>query len=239
MPRRRTKQIEMTFGQWGGWRPGAGRKKRTGARRTVPHRQREVLAARYPVHVTLKLKREIRSLRKKNRLQVLKRAFVGGCVREGFRIIDWSIQDDHIHLIAEANSESFLARGIQGFKVRVARGLNGHLGRRGAVFAERYHSHMLKTPREVRQARAYVLNNIRHHDLQNGQIHPKGWLDPFSSSAWFDGWRDCSETRRKRARAGDERPVAPAKTWLLRVGWRRHGLIGSAEIPGSRRKKTA
>jgi len=47
------------------------------------------------VHVTLKLRREMRTLRTKKRVQILRRAFVAGCVREGFRIVDWSIQSDH------------------------------------------------------------------------------------------------------------------------------------------------
>jgi REP element-mobilizing transposase RayT len=181
-------------------------------------------------------------MRKEKRASVIRGAFVAGCVREGFRIIDWSIQGDHIHLIVEARDNVSLSRGIQGFCVRVARGLNRLLKRRGTVFAQRYHVRELRTPREVRAARAYVINNARRHAAQqHGWVMPDGWMDPFSSWAWFDGWRDCLRARQNQARAGPEaeRPVAEPQTWLLRKGWRRHGLIGVDEIPGVRQKGLA
>ena len=234
----KTKQLHMTFGTRGGWRPGAGRKAVRG-RKHVPHRKRPILAPRYPVHITLKVCRELRSLRTKKRYQAIRRAFVAGCVRDGFRIVDWSIQGDHVHLIGEAKSARALSRGMQGFKVRVARSLNRLAGRRGAVFVERYHCRQLKTPREVRAAKCYVINNARRHAAQRGELMGACWADPFSSWAWFEGWKDVPAQRLRGARKGpeSERPVAEPKTWLLRVGWRRHGLIRLDEVPGIHKRK--
>ena len=180
-------------------------------------------------------------MRKKKRAAVIRNAFVAGCKRDGFRIVDWSIQDDHIHAIVEARDNPSLARGIQGLCVRVSRGLNRILERRGSVFAERYHVREMKTPREVRLARAYVINNLRRHEAQHGRVMPNGWVDPLSSWAWFDGWRDCAAIRQDKARAGPEKkpPVATPHTWLLKVGWRRHGLVCVDEVPGMKTRGLA
>lgn len=95
--------------------------------------------------------------------KVLQRAFVYGCCKDEFRICQFSIQGNHIHLICEASGANALARGIQGWAIRVARGLNGYLGRTGAVFDDRYHDEVIKTPTQMRHALCYVLQNARRH----------------------------------------------------------------------------
>jgi hypothetical protein len=111
---------------------------------------------------------------------------------------------------------------MQGLAVRLARALNRSLGRRGTVFADRYHHRVLTTPRQVRNALGYVLCNARKHRVAP---HRSGWLDPLSTAAWFDGWTHGT--------ANDERMTPPPRTWLLRVGWRRAGLIDPDHTPGS------
>jgi hypothetical protein len=76
----------------------------------------------------------------------------------------------------------------------VAKGLNRLLGRKGPVFVERYHLRVLTTPREVRNARAYVINNYRRHAAAAGRRVERGWMDPCSSWACFDGWRELTPT---------------------------------------------
>jgi len=135
-----------------------------------------------------------------------------------------------MHLIVEADSARALGRGMQGFTIRVAKGLNGLVGRKGAVFTERYHSHVLKTPSEVRRARAYVIGNFKRHAKERGEKLPRHFVDAHSSWAWFDGWRDLPaylERRAEKERAGP-RVAAQAKGWLLTSGWRRRGLVALA-----------
>ena len=132
------------------------------------------------------------------------------------------MQSNHLHLIVEGRDRRSVARGLQGLFIRVAKGLNRHWGRKGKVFADRYADRILRTPREVRNALVYVLNNCRRHG-----IYP-GAPDPYSSGGWFDGW--------KHGRGPDHEIVsAPvvsrARTWLLAAGWRRHRLIGYRERP--------
>jgi REP element-mobilizing transposase RayT len=220
-------QQSFEFVKHGGARKHAGRKRTLPGRRRVPHRRREVTQARFPVLVTVRMCTDVARLRNYELCAVLRRAFVHGCKRGEFRICQFSIQGNHIHLICEAVSNVALARGIQGWKVRVARGLNKHCGRSGSVFEDRYHVSIIKTPRQCRAALCYVLQNARRHRLW---IDPAfHGMDPFSSAWWFTGWKD--ERWRQGLGPPEMRTVAEPETWLLRVGWRRHGLLAIDEVP--------
>jgi putative transposase len=184
----------------------------------VPHCEREELSARHPVHVTVRLRAGLPSLRRDAARAAIERSFRAAQERVGFRLAEYSLQTNHVHLIAEASDKNALSRGMQGLLVRVARALNRLWAREGSVFSDRYHARQLRTPREVRTALVCVIQNARHHGLRILGI------DPFSSGRWFDGWN-----RKLTLALGS--PGARAMTWLLRVGWRRHGLIGVDETP--------
>ena len=216
----------------GGRRDGAGRKPSRGRRR-VPHRTRAVTKPRFPVQVTVRMRPEIARLRNFDLIPVLRRAFVHGCNKGVFRICQFSIQGNHMHMICEAVDNEALARGMQAWAVRVARGLNKKLGRTGAVFADRYHARILRTPTECRNSLCYVLQNARRHgERLSAQWHG---MDPFSSAWWFDGWKDAGW--REGLLPPESRTVAEAQTWLLRVGWRQQGLIAIEEVPPAGRMK--
>jgi len=67
-------------------------------------------------------------------------------------VLQFSVQRDHIHLLVEAPDGRALSRGLQGLAIRIAKGVNRILGRRGRVWADRFHARALRTPREVRNA---------------------------------------------------------------------------------------
>ncbi|MDB4992707.1 MAG: hypothetical protein JWM74_139 [Myxococcaceae bacterium] len=215
--------LDLRLRTWGGKRDGAGRKAGTG-KRSVPHRARPRHKAVYPLHVTMRA--AVRGLRGEvvfARVQSALRRASG----ETFRVVHFSVQDNHLHLLVEANDKHTLTRGMRGLAVRAAHGINRALGRRGQVFAERYHARELTRPRAVRHALVYILHNHRKHGVT------LAWLDPRSSARSFDGWRrdvlfDVARTSPDR----DEPPdvVAP-KTWLAATGWRRSGLLGLDESP--------
>jgi REP element-mobilizing transposase RayT len=186
------------------------------------------------VHVTKRIRPEVGRLRKRRLQAVLRRAFAAGCERPGFRICQFSIQGNHIHLICEADSAEALARGIQGWSVRVARGLNRVLGRRGPVFADRYHAEIITTPSQTRATLCYVLHNGRRHGERLDR-RLRG-ADAYSSAWWFDGWRD--DGWRAGLPPPPEKTVADARSWLLAKGWRRRGLIAVDEVPAAARPLT-
>jgi putative transposase len=209
---------------WGGARVGAGRKRQKGSRASVPHRARPAHRARHPVHVTLRARRGLPSFREQA-IFIAMRAAITDALRSArigasFRVVHFSVQSDHVHLIVEAHDKRAMARGMLGLNVRLARSINGVLGVRGQVWGERYHGHALRTPRQVRNAIVYVLMNAKKHGVRLSGI------DPLSSAPWFDGFAGIT------ART-DERPVAATRTWLGGTGWRRRGLIRLEEHPRS------
>jgi hypothetical protein len=144
---------------------------------------------------------------------------------EKFRVLHFSVQVDHVHLLVEAEGTSSLRGGIQGLAIRIARAIDRACARRGRVWGDRYHARILRTPREVRHALVYVLANWRRH------IPATSGLDPCSSARAFVGWRNG-----KPIGDGDV-PIASARTWLARVGWRRHRLIDVGEGPRVRGRR--
>jgi hypothetical protein len=144
-----------------------------------------------------------------------------------FHLCHYAILNDHLHFVAEARSREALSRGLQGLLVRIAKALNKLWSRRGKVFADRYHDHILRTPREVRNAIRYVFQNARKHAAV-GRVLPA--IDTFTSAPWFTGFRETITVRRLEAVV---RPVTDAHTWLLTLGWRRHGLLSIHELPAT------
>jgi REP element-mobilizing transposase RayT len=174
------------------------------------------------------------------------RACIANCHKATFQVVEYCVMGNHLHLIVEASHRVALSRGMQGLKVRIARRLNGITGRRGTVFAERYHARILRSPMEVRNALAYVLGNARRHAKQQGRRLAQGWVDPCSSAPYFNGWRGRKAATwggRNDPWARDSReeddttratgpPTMPARTWVLSKGWRRHGLLDVNAVPG-------
>jgi REP element-mobilizing transposase RayT len=174
-----------------------------------------------PVLVTMKVLSGVANLRNRRRFQRVLEGLRKAFERFETRIVEFSVQHDHVHLVVETQNARALSRAMQGLAVRIARGLNRSLGRRGKVFADRYDHRVLGTPRQVRNALAYVLCNARKHRVAPSV---RGWLDPLSSAPSFDGW--VGDVR------VDGRVTASPRTWLLRVGWRRAGPLHPDHTPG-------
>jgi REP element-mobilizing transposase RayT len=140
------------------------------------------------------------NLRSGRSYRLLMACLAAACGRFGLRIIEFSIQGNHLHLIVEADDSEALARGMQGLRIRMAKAMNAMMDRAGRVFADHYHSRLLRSPTELVRAIAYVLNNHWHHFGENG-------VDRFSSAALAPEQRGTV--------------LAVPLGWLLRVGWRR------------------
>ena len=225
----RSRQLQLNLespSRWGGARRGAGRKPR--ATRRDPHRRRAPLASRHPCHVTLRVRKDVPPLRTAKLVAELERSWREVRERGRFRLVHFSIQGDHVHMVVEAASARDLACGLKSVVARFARAVNRVFRRTGRVLADRCHVHVLRTPREVRNVIAYVLLNARRHLAKAGRALPRfASIDPASSGRWFGGWRITVPPVR------DPPAVATPRTWLLGIGWRRLGLIDPAEVPGA------
>ncbi len=175
------------------------------------------------------MQRDVPSLRDRRFVREFAARLRRGCERGEFRVCHYSIQRDHVHFVVEAAGKEALGRGMKSVGIRLARTVNRVFERVGPVLFGRYHLRVLRTPREVRNALAYVLLNARKHWRQKNGSAPPVALDIASSGAWFDGWKRPPPI----AEAKGPRPVAPPRFWLLREGWRRRGLVDPAEVPGS------
>jgi REP element-mobilizing transposase RayT len=242
--RHRAKQLELPKldknGQRrGGKRMGAGRPKK-GKHASQPHKVREVFKACEPLHVTIRAAAVIGSLRGFEAYHALRTAIVTTFNRDDFRIVHISIQRTHVHLLVEASGRSALSRGMQAFEISAAKHLNASIStrtgkaRRGAVFCDRYHVEIMRTPRQARNALAYVINNWRRHRESTLKVAADWRVDPFSSAPSFDGFRDIDA----RSIVWPERyvplPVWEPRTWLLTTAWKKYGLIRHNEVPGPR-----
>ena len=232
----RVRQLPLAFRSWGGKRAGAGRPP-NGSKPGVSHLRRPALSRHHPVHVTLRIVAGLPSLRAWSRFRQLRTALGRGQDRFGFRLVHFTVQSNHLHLIAEARDRRALSRGMQGLAVRLARAVNRTLARRGRVFADRYHARALKTPRAAHLALRYVLLNSRKHAraasvASASAAPPPGFIDGRSSAAWFDAFQrpvelifGAREVRAEwRVSSALRAPVVAARTWLLRRGCRRYGF---------------
>jgi REP element-mobilizing transposase RayT len=177
------------------------------------------------VHVTLRARRGAPYLRAQAAFESLRRS-IRAASKGAFRVVHFSVQPDHVHLIVEGSDKEALSRGMRGLVIRVARRLNGDLRRTGPLWGDRWHGRALRTPRECRNAIVYVLANFRKHVRD-----ARGPVDPLSSAAWFDGWRDARAAHLEALRRGLDPPVRASRTWLGSTGWRLRGLVSVHESP--------
>ena len=108
----------------------------------------------------------------------------------------FAVMGNHIHFLVEADDSIALARGMKGLGVRMAKALNRVMGKKGAVYADRYFADILRTPTQVAHTLNYVRTNAEKHKLL------RAGLDPCSS--WVV--RDVTAT---------------PQSWMLAVGWHR------------------
>ncbi len=193
---------------WGGARKGAGRKPR--GRPGVPHVTRPKVDPRYPLQVTIRARPGLPSLRSPRLFGALRRAIARASV-DRFRVIHFSIQQDHGHFIVEGDEPRRARGGMHGLAIRLALAVNRVLGRKGKVVGDRYHARALTTPRQMRTSMVYVLLNFRKH------LRAPACVDPRSSGPHFSGWL------RSPATTGVEPPTALPATWMARAAWRRAG----------------
>jgi hypothetical protein len=140
--------------------------------------------------------------------------FAEACARPGFRLVHYSLQGNRAHPVVEARDRDALGRGMKSIAARLARAVNRIAGR--AHSAER----------TCRMRAGMRPGRERPSRGQWTSIRPRRPVG--------------SKVGRTRYRVHVmQRPLAPngplwrlARTWLLAVGWRPHGLLDPADIPG-------
>ncbi len=171
------------------------------------------------MHVTLRVCESVWNLRSRRSFRRIAAAFKAIHGRRAFRLAEYSILGNHLHLLVEAQDERALARGIQSLEIRVAKGLNKLMERHGAVFADRYHAHILRTPTEVSNALRYVRGNFNVHAARRGEA-TSARADEYSSASLINGTLPHQQ---------DGPLITAPATWLLATGWK---LVRAANSRG-------
>jgi REP element-mobilizing transposase RayT len=188
-------------------------------RSRVPHETRPEV--RGPIHVVWRIRRGLPDLRTPRGLRRLEGAFRKGKERDGFALLHYSIQHEHLHLMVEVKNRRKLSKGLQALGIRVVKALNSLWRRRkGCVFAERYFATALQNLRQIWRTIRYVLNNGRKH----GSWRVQGQLHPYSSGRWYLPWRVQDICRPLRSS-----PVVESSSIAIFIPH-----IGIDEVPGPR-----
>ena len=148
-----------------------GRPKKPAGERGVSHGARPVHVQRHPVHVTVRVAAGMPSLRDGKVFPTVRRVLQKAAhqFRQMFRIVEYSVQSNHVHLVVEAADSRELSRGMQGFGIRLAKNLNLRLSRQGRVLSDRYHARTLRSPTQTLNALRYVRQNTHLHRWREGQ----------------------------------------------------------------------
>ena len=166
-----------------------------------------------PYHAVWHIADGLGSLRGRKLFTQVREAFRRCHEKEGFRVAHFSVQNNHVHALVEADGVESLSHGLQGLGVSMAKRINRVSSRRGRVFDDRFFARALRTPREVANALNYVLRNDQIHEGRMGHVVDRGSEpDPFSSAALPE----------------DPPLTSLPKTWLLTTGWRRAKAMRAA-----------
>jgi REP element-mobilizing transposase RayT len=206
---------------WGGWRKGSGPRKRKSG---VAHVTRPKVTKHAVMHLTWKLGKGLPSLRNGSAARAIFDALRKAKLA-GLRVIHFSIQNDHIHMIVEAPNRELLANSMRGLGCRIAKALNKLWNRTGKVFAERFHLVLLEGFQQVRNALRYVLNNHLKHKQESESGRP----DRYSSGDYFDGWSDFKLLRDPDAPSS----IVSRGSWRVTQGWKRRcSPFSLCHVPG-------
>jgi REP element-mobilizing transposase RayT len=240
--RKRKRHVQQELFRHGGKRRGAGRKP-NGKRARECHAARPEFKASQPLHVVMRVVREVGSLRRRELYRALREATITVAMRERLRIVHISLQRDHVHMLVEAEHKAALAKGMQGFMISAAKHINRALGdggrrRRGRVFNDRYHVEVITSPTQARHTIGYVLGNWRKHKEDQQGLASTWLVDPFSTGVLFADWKELDgKPWMWPIREGyDPMIVFRPRTWMLAEGWKRGGgrPISVRDVPGRR-----
>ena len=97
----------------GGARLGGGRPK--GSRRSehMPHTPRPAVSRHKPHHVTVKFARGTWNLRSQRCFRPIRQALHEVTARAGFRVVHFSVQHNHLHLVTEATDRRTMSNGLR------------------------------------------------------------------------------------------------------------------------------
>jgi hypothetical protein len=89
----------------------------------IRHIERPKLSKPSSLHLTIKVKSIKAEMKNKGVLKILKRA-IFNARKLGLRVIHFSLEYDHVHLLVEASDNITLGKGMMSFGVTLAKAIN-------------------------------------------------------------------------------------------------------------------
>jgi REP element-mobilizing transposase RayT len=177
---KKNKQQITVWNPKGAGRPSVLTKKELTTR--VYHRSRPELPKAKPVHVTIKTnKNVIPNLRSKVLYKQIRQSMKRARIL-GIRIIHFSVQRDHVHLLIEADNKQQLGESMRVLSISLTKRLSHVLKRKVKALKSRYHLHVLKSLQEIKNAKNYILSNGQKHGTSDAH-------DFYSSAISFSDFR--------------------------------------------------
>jgi len=153
----------------------------------IYHHSRPHLLSGKPVHVTIKTdKNIIPNLRNKILYKEIRASFKRARLL-GIRIIHFTVQRDHIHFLIEAQNKKQLGQSMRALSISLTKRLSRVLAKKIKALKTRYHLHILKSLKEIKNVANYIQNNGKKHrvvlnkDFYSSHISPQDFdpTEPF------------------------------------------------------------
>lgn len=214
-------QILKTKNTHGGVRKGAGRPLKAN-RKGLPHLARPLIEKTSAVHVSWQLKETLITLNISTKdFFELFRLAVMTAKKKGLKIIHYSIMENHLHLIVEAQSSEELSRSLQSFALSLSKLVKNRFnGSLANLWNDRYFMQLLLSQREIKTALQVVLKNPQT------KLKKTTAFDKYSSilamnsalrkNLFPDQSFDESESLLKRFEAIKKEILSPATSSLLK-----------------------
>lgn len=153
--------------------------------RGIRHIARDKVTKHTSLHLTIKIERLKAGLRNKDVLKQLHDS-IKKARKIGLRVIHYTLEFDHVHLLVEVDSNQQLAKGMQSFGISFSKGINKIKAQVGKVFKTRYHFRKLKSPNEIKNVIFYILGNSLKHKKDFSILSP--YNTAITASALFPGF---------------------------------------------------
>lgn len=137
----------------------------------IRHTSRPVISKPASLHLTIKVKRNKADIKNKAVLAILKKAILNARLK-GLKVIHYSLEFDHVHLLIEADNNKILGKGMQAFGVTLAKAINKLWRLGGGVYKHRYHFRRITGSKDLRNVMNYIFKNGVKHKTAKSIINP-------------------------------------------------------------------
>ncbi|MGZ3787001.1 MAG: transposase [Bacteriovorax sp.] len=137
----------------------------------IRHTSRPFLKKPSSLHLTVKIKKNKAEMKNKSVFSLLKRAILNAR-RQGLKVIHYSLEYDHVHLLIEAENNHILGKGMQAFGGTFSKAINRMRKLKGGVYKHRYHFRKISSARELKNVMNYIFTNGLKHKTAKNIVNP-------------------------------------------------------------------